>query len=253
VPALLRARALVGLTNMHHFQGRPFDDVIAEAVAIGRQERDAWTLSFGLFMQALAALERNDYEQATVLALEAEKVSRQCGDPVQPAGPLMVLGNLAVQSGNLQSANELYDEAIALERLGGEIWGLSIVLAAAARLSLARGDSNQARAQASEVLLLSRQLQDPRGIAWSFEVFAGVHASEGRAGHAARFWGVSERLLRSVGGALSPEIKWIRDHYEGRAKQSLGAENFASACDEGRSMTLEHAISLAGEQERRVE
>ena len=54
-----RARALIGLTHMHHFGGRPFDDVIAEAVAIGRRECDAWTTSFAVFMQALAALERN--------------------------------------------------------------------------------------------------------------------------------------------------------------------------------------------------
>jgi non-specific serine/threonine protein kinase len=253
VPARLRARALVGLTHMHHFQGRPFDDVIAEAVAIGRRERDAWIVSFGVFMQALAALERNDYEQATALALEAEEVSRRCAEPQQPAGPLMVLANLAVQNGNLQRAHELYDEAIALQRRGGDIWGLSIVLAAAARLSLARGDCDQARAQASEVLLLSRQLEDPRGMAWGFELFAGVLASEGRIEHAARLWGVSERLLRSVGGALSPEIRWIRDHYEGEVKQSLGLEIFASACDEGRSMTVEHATALACGQDFSIE
>ena len=57
----------------------------------------------------------------------------------------MVLANLAVQNGDLQRAHELYGEAIALERLGGEIWGLSIVLAAAARLSLVRGEYAEAR------------------------------------------------------------------------------------------------------------
>jgi tetratricopeptide (TPR) repeat protein len=170
VSPVLRARALIGLTHMHHFQGRPFTDVIAEALKIGRQERHIWTISFAVFMQALAALERKDLEQATALALEAESISRSCEEPEQPAGPLMVLATVAVQKGDLERAHQLYDEAIALERLGGEIWGLSIVLLAAARLSLVRNDYQRARSQASEALSLSQQLEDPRGIAWGFEV-----------------------------------------------------------------------------------
>ena len=61
------------------------------------------------------------------------------------------------------------------------------------------------------MLSLSRQLEDPRGIAWSFEISAGVLAAKGRTGDAARLWGVSDKLLEGVGGALSPEIGWIRD------------------------------------------
>ncbi len=248
VPPLLRARVLIGLTHMHHFQGQPFDDVIAEAVEIGRREGDAWTVSFAVFMQALAALEGHEYERATALALEAEELSRNCDEPEQPAGPLMVLANIAVQNGDLQRAHELYGKAIALERLAGEIWGLSIVLAAAARLSLVRGECARARTQASEVLSLSQQLEDPRGIAWSFEIFAGVLAAEGRITDAAQLWGASDKLLGSVGGALSPEISWIRERYMGPVKQSLGVEKFAGACDEGRLMPVDHAIALAHEQ-----
>lgn len=160
----------------------------------------------------------------------------------------MVLANLAVQNGDLQRAHELYGEAIALERLGGEIWGLSIVLAAAARLSLVRGEYAEARTQASEVLLLCQQLEDPRGIAWSFEIFAGGLAAEGRLTDAAHLWGVSDKVLGSVGGALSPEIRWIRERYMGPVKKSFGVEKFADACDEGRAMPVDHALALAHEQ-----
>jgi non-specific serine/threonine protein kinase len=199
-------------------------------------------------MQALAALERNDYGQATALARESERISRSCEEPEQPAGPLMVLANVAVHNGDLPRAQQLYDEAIALERLGGEIWGLSIVLAASARLSLIREQIEQARGQASEVLALSRQLEDPRGIAWSFEIFAGVLAAEGRSRDASRLWGVSDRLLEGVGGALSPEISWIRDRYMSAVTQSLGVEDFASAREEGKEMLLDDAVALAHER-----
>jgi non-specific serine/threonine protein kinase len=248
IPPLVRARALIGLTHMHHFGGRPFDDVIAEALAIGRQECDPWTTSFAVFMQALAALDRNDYRQAAALARESERISRRCEEPEQAAGPLMVLANVAVHNGDLPRAQQLYDEAIALERLGGEIWGLSIVLAASARLSLVRGQNEQARGQASEVLGLCRQLEDPRGIAWSFEIFAGVLAAEGCSRDASRLWGVSDGLLEGVGGALSPEISWIRNRYMSAVEQSLGVEDFARARGEGKQMLLDDAVALAHER-----
>jgi non-specific serine/threonine protein kinase len=134
-----------------------------------------------------------------------------------------------------------------LERLGGEIWGLSIVLLAAARLSLVRDEYDRARSQASEALLLSQQLEDPRGIAWGFEVFAGVLAAEaeGNMDSAAQLWGVSDRLLEGVGGALSPEISWIRDRYTHLVERSLGSADFAAACGEGRALAVDHALALA--------
>lgn len=246
-PALIRARVLIGLAHMHHFQGRPFDEVIGEAESIGRLERDAWTISFAVFMQALAALERNDRDRAVALALEAEIAGRTCKDPVQAAGPLMVLANVAVQNGDLERARQLYDEAIELERHDGECWGLSIVLAAAAGLSIVRKHFGEARAQASEVLALSRELEDPRGIAWSFEVFAASLAAEGHAAHAAQLWGASDRLLETVGGLLSSEIKWIRSRYVNVVKDALGTETFARSWNDGRTMALENAIAFAGE------
>ena len=141
---------------MYHFQGRSFTTVVAEAALLGRAERDAWVLSFALFMQALAALECGDYQQAAALSREAIDAANTCDDEVQGAGPRLVLANIAVQDGDEERAQQLYDEAIAIERRAGEIWGLSIILSAAAGLRIVRHDFNGARAQASEALSLSR-------------------------------------------------------------------------------------------------
>jgi hypothetical protein len=88
-----------------------------------------------------------------------------------------------------------------------------------------RDDYDRARSQASEALMLSQQLEDPRGIAWGFEVFAGVLAAEGHVDSAARLWGVSDRLFEGVGGALSPEISWIRDRCTHLVERSPGSED----------------------------
>ncbi len=99
---------------------------------MGRAARDAWVLSFALFMQALSALQCGDYLQAAALSLEAIDAANACDDEVQGAGPRLVLANIAVQEGDEERAQQLYDEAIAIERRAGEIWGLSIILSAAA-------------------------------------------------------------------------------------------------------------------------
>ena len=244
----MSTRALIGLAHMLHFQGRRFDAVIAEAVSLGREGGDAWVMSFGLFMQALAALECGDYEQAATLSQEANEAAIACGDEVQVAGPRLVMANIAVQNADYDRAQQLYDEAIAIERHAGEIWGLSIILAAAAGLRILRQEFDQARVQASEALSLCEELDDPRGIAWSLDVFAGLLAARDHGHEAARLWGASDRLLEGVGGQLSPEIRWLRNRYFESAKKSLGEEPFEAARAEGRAMPLVHAIALAHEQ-----
>jgi hypothetical protein len=212
-PRSLRARALIGLTHMHHFQGHSFAAAAAEALSLGREEGDAWVISFALFMQeGLAALECGDYEQANARSVEAREAANVCGDEVQHAGPLLILGNIAALHGDYNRAQQLCDEAT-VERHAGEIWGLSILLSAAAGLRILRQDFDQARAQATEALSVCEELEDPRGIAWSLEVFAGLLAAGGGTEGAARLWGTSDRLLESLGGSLTPEIRWIRTRY----------------------------------------
>jgi non-specific serine/threonine protein kinase len=92
---------------------------------------------------------------------------------------------------------------------------------------------------------LCQALEDPRGIAWSLDVCAGLLAAGGHADGAARLWGASEALLHSVGGSLVPTIGWIRDRYLEPARASLGQESFDTARAEGRAMPLPHAITLA--------
>jgi non-specific serine/threonine protein kinase len=100
----------------------------------------------------------------------------------------MILANIAVASGNHERAQQLYDESIDVSRRAGEIWGLGILLSVAAGVRIVRATSTR-RAQATEALGHCQELEDPRGIAWSLDVFAGLLAAEGHADGAARLWG----------------------------------------------------------------
>jgi len=52
----------------------------------------------------------------------------------------------------------------------------------------------------------SQDLEDPRGIAWTLDVFAGLLAAGGCADAAARLWGAADGLLESVSGALDTRL-----------------------------------------------
>ena len=245
-PPTLRARALIGLAHMHHFQGRHVEVTVCadEALSLGREADDAWAVPFALFMQALAAFELGDHEEAAARSLEARDAVN-ADDFVQHSGPLMILANIAVSSGDNDRAQPLYDESIEVCRRAGEKWGLGILLSVAAGLRIVRQDFVGARAQASEAMALCQELDDPRGIAWSLDVFAGLLAAGGDADRAARLWGASDALLERVGGSLNPTIAWIRDRYFEPVKTSLGPESFKVARAEGHAMSPAQAVALA--------
>jgi len=249
VPRSLRARALAGLANLHWFQGRHVEAGAraAEALALGRDDGDAWVVSFALFLQGTAAFERGDHEQAEVRSREALDAADVSGEDVLHGPPLLVLANIAVSKGDHDRAQQLYDESAEVLRRAGETWGLSIVLLSAAGLRVVREDYVQARAQASEALSLCQELDDPRGLAWSLEVFAGLLAAGGHADGAARLWGASERLLETLGGSLPPSIGWVRDRYIEPVRASLSGA-FETARGEGRAMPVVQAIALARQQ-----
>jgi non-specific serine/threonine protein kinase len=251
----LRARALIGLSHMHHFQGRHVEVRVCadEALSLGREAGDAWAVSFALFMQALAAFELGDHEEAAARcreALDAASAIEARGEQqqdlsIQRGGPLFILANIAVSSGDNNRAQALYDEAIEISRRAGETWGLGIIISVAAGLRIVRQDFDGARAQASEAMVLCQELDDPRGIAWSLDVFAGLLAAGGHADRAARLWGASDALLQRMGGSLNPTVAWIRDRYFEPVKTSLGPGSFEVARAEGRAMSPAQAVALA--------
>ena len=78
-------------------------------------------------------------------------------------------------------------ESIDVHRRGRDAWGLAILLSTAAGLRIIRGDLALASEQATEAIELSEALEDPRGVAWSLEVFAGILAADGDGGAAVRY------------------------------------------------------------------
>jgi non-specific serine/threonine protein kinase len=237
----------MGLAHMHYFQGQldATAACTAEALSSSRAADDRWTESFALFFQSLVAFEAGRHDEAVARALEARIAAT---DELQHGGPLLVLANVALSRGDHERAQGLYDESVDVHRRAGEIWGMSILLSAAAGLRVVRGDFDRARVQAAEAMSVSEALDDPRGLAWSLEVFAGLAAAGGAPETAARLWGASNALLERVGGALVPTIGWIRERYIQAARLQLGDAAFDAAVADGPASPGSNALTLARQQ-----
>jgi non-specific serine/threonine protein kinase len=231
---------------MHHFQG---DQALvsgygAEVATLGTLAGDAWAMTAGLFLQSLAAFELGDVDRACAHAVAARASADACGDLVEHGGPLMILANVALVRGQHDEALRFYEASIDVHRRVQDIWGLSILLSITAGLRLVRGDLHGAQLGGAEALSLCRALGDPRGIAWSLEVFAGVLAATGRPADAARLWGLSDTLVETSGGALTATIGWIRDRYGATVRTALGESSFLDAAAQGRRLSVDDAVAL---------
>jgi predicted ATPase/DNA-binding winged helix-turn-helix (wHTH) protein len=246
VPPSTRARVLYGLANMHYFQGdlQSVGTCAVEVEALGVETGDAWAISVGRFFQALAAFELGDFDGARALAIAARQSADVCGEMIEHGGPLMILANVALVREQQEEALRLYDESIQVHRRAGDIWGLSILLSIAGGLRVVRGDLEGGQVCGAEALSLSQALRDPRGIAWSLEVFAGVLAATGRPGGATRLWGLSDALLEKSGGALTATIGWIRNNYTDPVRTQMGEVAFAAARAEGKQLSPDDAVTL---------
>ena len=241
-PPLLRGRVALGLGHMAYFQGRHADMIThnGEVLTFGRQAGDAFLETMALFGYGLAAFECGKFDEAASYAQAAHEASQR-----QFASPMLILGNIALVNGDGEQALDLFEQAIDGLRRVGDLWGLGIVLSLAAGLRIVREDFDDARACASEALSIYRDLEDPRGLAWSLDVFAGLKAAAGRFDEAGRLWGASDTLLMRVGGTLAPTIGWIRDRYLDQTRAALGQRSFERAQREGQTLTLESAVAIA--------
>ena len=245
LPGTLRARALIGLAHMNYFQGVETGGIVAEALLLGRDTGDSWVVCVALFLRGLAALERGDRDEALACALEAREAASAGGGAVEHGGPLFILADSAVSSGDYERAQRLYDESIEVHRQAAESWGLGIQLVAAAAMRLVREEHRQARGQVLEALSLFQELEDSRGIAYSLELLAGVHAAGGDHDTAARLWAAADELLKTMGAVLPPNMRLVRERYIGTVQASLGAVRFGLVRSEGRAMPIAEAITHA--------
>jgi len=258
---------------------------LEEATAVFQELGDRWGQGQCSAERARAAIEQGQYAQASALLEQSLLLYQELGDPphlgwvrylqarlhfVQHedqaralqlveqslthirdmsygrGAPLGLLGLIHVEQGELEAARPLLEGCLRIARQARAETVAVQVGIGLARLLASQGETAAARNVYWEGLtqLLECNVYQ-EDIAASLEGLAALEAGEGAPCQAAWLWGAAEALRESIGAPIYPVHRASYEHAITLARTQCGEHAFAVAWEEGRSMTVEHALALA--------
>ena len=262
---------------------------IENSLDIAQRLKDEQMMPLLLISKAIAYISMGRDSTAQPWLREALELFEQQNLPYFHIITTVLLGNVQLGLGNLEQAQELYEEAAVRARALGEYWILSFALSNLGEVArtqgqyelarkyyeeceallrdtvdtgdLARfvhnlgyiaqhqGDFTRAESQFRKSLTIFRRLGNRRGMAECMAGLAGLKARQGETQWGATLLSAAESLLLSTNGAW-----WPADHVEVEANQevirsALSESEVIAAQKKGKAMTLEQALAFASEQQ----
>ena len=150
----------------------------------------------------------------------------------------LALGNLGVAedaAGETEQGRRSMEESIALLRGDARKPVLAIGLCNLGYL-LRPNDPVDALAHFSESLALSREIEEPRTIAYCLEGGAGILAARGDATNATTLLAAASAIRALSGAVSSPQRRATAGALKAQCREVLSDEAFARAWDEGASL-----------------
>jgi predicted ATPase/DNA-binding XRE family transcriptional regulator len=242
------AAAQRGLALALGSQGR-HDRAIAlleEAVAELRELREPALLASSLMNLGCWVALRGTAEQAAALYEEALVLRRGVGDALGTALCLVNLAEVARTAGDLERARARLEEAAAIARRLRSPYHLAAALANLGELARMRGDLAETAARCRESMGLFAGIGERAGVAVCLRHLAWVAWSEDRPVAAARLSGAGEALC-PVGIAPDRAEAAAYERICADLARRLGDDQYAAAHEAGRRLTLDAAVTEAGQ------
>jgi predicted ATPase/transcriptional regulator with XRE-family HTH domain len=250
VSTTVQAKALNGAAWLAHAQTD--DDgatlLAQQALALAREAGDRYARAFALTTLSSVAMGRGDYDQAVTSQAEALAIYRELDDPWAIEACLNNLGLLASLQGDFVRAAALLEESVDLGRRRGDKRDTAISLLNLGALRYAQGDLARAQASYAESLDLYRELGGTLRDQVAFQSVEGlaeIAAARGHAHQAAQLLGAIEALRGSVGLPRPPHTRAAHDGALDVTRETLSAQAFDAAWEEGAALSLEQAIAAA--------
>jgi non-specific serine/threonine protein kinase len=238
-PSRDRARALLvaGWLAMDHGDLPLAEASLTEAVARSRDVGDERLLFMCLLILGQAALKGNDLERARELFEEGRTLA-VTGEPIHMAMATQSLGEVAMAMGDLATAQDLIEDALAIHQSGSGSMGQAFGHMYLGQVTLARADHTRAAACFRQAFNLFTEAGDLGSVPRVLEGLAGA-ALLGQPDQAARLLGAA--------AAVRGEDGWPRDQLEVPAyeqtlamtRTALGEQAFDAAWDAGRQLSGE--------------
>jgi predicted ATPase/DNA-binding SARP family transcriptional activator len=248
-PTLARAKALNGLGFMYWADVYPTDrrPELEEALHIGRETGDPWTVATALRNLGLLENIEGNYAKARTFLEQSLEIWREIG-PEEKTGStwtLIFLGDVALNSSNPDWARSLYEETVAILRELGDLNFLAYSLRRLAQLYWQEGHYDRAIAQLRESLILNQDVTDPRGIIACLAGFAAIAIEQEQYQRAAQLMGAVETQLVSIGIRLLYMDKMEYDRKLAVLQTKLDQHTLKKFWEKGNGMSLEQAIGFA--------
>jgi predicted ATPase/DNA-binding CsgD family transcriptional regulator len=195
-------------------------------------------------------LSHTDSARACVLAEEALAVSREIGYQHYIAYALRLLGLLALERREQDTAQTNLEEALRLHQESGHLWGIAVGFCDLAGLSMVQGDYSAARSSYEACLQHANAIGDKLLMASCLEGLAStVVGQTGEAeslpelSWAAQLWGTAERTREVIGAPIPPVQQAAYAHALLRARRQVNEQAFRAAWAEGHRMALEQVLA----------
>ncbi|HEY7471835.1 MAG TPA: tetratricopeptide repeat protein [Gemmatimonadota bacterium] len=242
IPRALRSFAS-GLANLGQFErARPLYE---EALAMDRQFEDHAGESAALRGLGKMALLLDDLGRADELFEESLEVASGTADPAHVAYALAGRGDVARCQGRLEEATKLYRESLEHCRRIGSQPGVASALQSLALTAVESKRFDEAEGLFKDALRGARSLGDRRRLATSLIGLGVVSVTAGQVERGARLLGAGERMARSGPLAESTWRTRDTDRWLAWAGVSRGENAFERSWEEGRSLSLDQALTLA--------
>jgi len=193
---------------------------------------------------AMVASAERDAPRAVSLNREVVARARREGSARSLALALNNLGASQEMAGEDELARHAYEEAVALNRQIANKPGLAVTLCNLGYVTWLTAPTD-ALAHFRESLELSREVEDPRTIAYCLEAAARIFLERGDETHVAGLLGAASEIRRRTGSASSPGRKATTAAFEARCRAALSADAFARAWDEGAALDARSAADWA--------
>jgi non-specific serine/threonine protein kinase len=247
-----RAKALSIAGLVQWVLGRKADvrSLLEEALDIATEIGDQSTIALSRVFLGTVISTHGDYQEGLSLIEEGLEECRALGSAGQHGVgfALSFLGDGAFYQGNCQRAQELYEKS---EDVLREVRDLNFLAYALRRLGhTARylGDLERAANGCQESLSLNMRLGHKQGVAACVSGLACVALARGDALAAAQLFAAVENQLEKIGVSLLPSDTVEFERNVALVHEELGEAAFAAAWAEGRTMTMEPAITLASKR-----
>ena len=223
----------------------PARALLEEANELFKQLGDKQLLAFSSCFLAEVLYDQGNSRSATALLHESVTTCREIGARYSLATALRIVGNVTRDQGDQQRSKTLLDESLNTFREIGDRYGVASALGTLAILWYDQGHYERAMSVFKESLTIRAEIGDKHGVAECLEGLAKVARAENQ---------LERAIQLSEAAATQREVLNIQppasgkeqgDLEKARARGMLEDDAFPSACEQGRSMTLEQAIALA--------